>query len=161
MLEQYDTPDDVLGDAGDDFVADFVGADRGLKRLDVVPLDRADCHRPRRGARRRHDAPRGPGARLDDAGSGPRAGRARRPARRGAPPLGHRGRRRAATSKVTVGDAAVALDARVGEGHTLKDAFAALLLDDAGWVAVVDADERLLGIVTAEHLHEIARRSAA
>jgi osmoprotectant transport system ATP-binding protein len=61
----------------------------------------------------------------------------------------------------TVGDAAVALDARVGEGHTLKDAFAALLLDDAGWVALVDADERLLGIVTADQLHEIARRRAA
>ena len=55
----------------------------------------------------------------------------------------------------------MALDARVGEGHTLKDAFAALLLDDAGWVAVVDADERLLGVLTAERLHEVARRRAA
>ena len=54
----------------------------------------------------------------------------------------------------------MALDARVGEGHTLKDAFAALLLDDAGWVALVDADERLLGIATADQLHEIARRLA-
>jgi osmoprotectant transport system ATP-binding protein len=61
----------------------------------------------------------------------------------------------------TARDVAVALDARVGEGHTLKDAFAALLLDDAGWVAVVDADERLLGVLTAERLHEVARRRAA
>jgi osmoprotectant transport system ATP-binding protein len=32
-LVQYGTPDEILADPADDFVADFVGADRGLKRL--------------------------------------------------------------------------------------------------------------------------------
>src|SRR5437588_823796 len=33
VLEQYDTPAEVLGNPASDFVADFDGADRGLKRL--------------------------------------------------------------------------------------------------------------------------------
>ena len=43
-LVQYDTPDRILAAPANDFVADFVGADRGLKRLVVwrlsdVPVD--------------------------------------------------------------------------------------------------------------------------
>jgi osmoprotectant transport system ATP-binding protein len=34
-LAQYDSPDVILADPIDDFVADFVGADRGLKRLSL------------------------------------------------------------------------------------------------------------------------------
>src|SRR5437763_67708 len=39
VLEQYDTPANVLGRPATDFVADFVGGDRGLKRLSVTPID--------------------------------------------------------------------------------------------------------------------------
>ena len=37
-LEQYATPMELLGAPADDFVADFVGSDRGLRRLTVTPL---------------------------------------------------------------------------------------------------------------------------
>ena len=37
-LEQYDTPAHILGHPASPFVADFVGADRGLKRLSVTPI---------------------------------------------------------------------------------------------------------------------------
>ena len=37
-LVQYDTPDHILADPANEFVADFVGADRGLKRLVVWRL---------------------------------------------------------------------------------------------------------------------------
>jgi osmoprotectant transport system ATP-binding protein len=37
-LVQYDTPDNILAAPANDFVADFVGADRGLKRLRVWSL---------------------------------------------------------------------------------------------------------------------------
>jgi osmoprotectant transport system ATP-binding protein len=37
-LVQYDTPDRILAEPANDFVADFVGADRGLKRLRVWAL---------------------------------------------------------------------------------------------------------------------------
>lgn len=36
QLIQYDTPENILTRPVDDFVADFVGADRGLKRLNLV-----------------------------------------------------------------------------------------------------------------------------
>ena len=42
VLEQYDTPGAVLGAPATEFVADFVGADRGVKRLEVTPIDAAD-----------------------------------------------------------------------------------------------------------------------
>ncbi|MGA8486832.1 MAG: CBS domain-containing protein, partial [Gaiella sp.] len=38
-LEQYGTPAAILGNPATDFVADFVGADRGLKRLSLTRLD--------------------------------------------------------------------------------------------------------------------------
>ena len=41
-LEQLDTPASVLGAPASRFVADFVGTDRGVKRLDVTPIDPTD-----------------------------------------------------------------------------------------------------------------------
>jgi osmoprotectant transport system ATP-binding protein len=53
-LAQYDTPERILAHPADDFVADFVGADRGLKRLGLRTLGEvellsersANGHRP-------------------------------------------------------------------------------------------------------------------
>jgi osmoprotectant transport system ATP-binding protein len=42
-LEQYATPGEVLGAPATEFVADFVGDDRSLRRLAVVPLKREDA----------------------------------------------------------------------------------------------------------------------
>ena len=41
-LAQYDTPEAILAHPADDFVADFVGADRGLKRLGLRTLGELD-----------------------------------------------------------------------------------------------------------------------
>jgi osmoprotectant transport system ATP-binding protein len=41
-LAQYDTPEATLADPADEFVADFVGADRGLKRLGLRTLAEID-----------------------------------------------------------------------------------------------------------------------
>lgn len=38
-LAQYDTPARLLGAPADDFVAEFVGSGRGLRRLSVTPID--------------------------------------------------------------------------------------------------------------------------
>ena len=48
ILAQYDTPERILSDPADDFVARFVGVDRGLKRLALsalsdLSLEAADC----------------------------------------------------------------------------------------------------------------------
>src|SRR4051794_24640827 len=42
VLAQYDTPEAILAAPADDFVAQFVGADRGLKRLQLRRLDEVD-----------------------------------------------------------------------------------------------------------------------
>ena len=60
VLAQYDTPDRLLAHPADDFVARFVGADRGLKRLalrrlDEIELEPVDGSAP-------PDAPRTPGS---------------------------------------------------------------------------------------------------
>jgi osmoprotectant transport system ATP-binding protein len=44
-LEQYGTPADLLGEPATPFVRDFVGADRGIRRLNVTPIT-ADMLRP-------------------------------------------------------------------------------------------------------------------
>ena len=104
LLEQYDPPAGMLGAPATEFVADFVGMDRGLRRLAVTTVDSADVETPpvvspsargslrsalagaagRRGGGRRWAAA-GPDH-LDGAGPARRARRARpaswRPARR-------------------------------------------------------------------------------
>jgi osmoprotectant transport system ATP-binding protein len=42
MLAQYDSPENILAAPADDFVARFVGADRGLKRLALRHLDEVE-----------------------------------------------------------------------------------------------------------------------
>jgi osmoprotectant transport system ATP-binding protein len=45
-LVQYDTPDRILAEPANEFVADFVGADRGLKRLRVWTLSDVELEPP-------------------------------------------------------------------------------------------------------------------
>jgi osmoprotectant transport system ATP-binding protein len=45
-LAQYGTPADILADPADEFVARFVGADRGLKRLSLTTLGEIELPRP-------------------------------------------------------------------------------------------------------------------
>jgi len=42
ILEQYSSPAAVLRDPANDFVADFLGTDRGLKRLSLLPISGVD-----------------------------------------------------------------------------------------------------------------------
>jgi osmoprotectant transport system ATP-binding protein len=150
-LAQYDTPSEILGNPASEFVADFVGADRALKRLKVTCFDVADLEQPPvlpyevdvASARERMDA--GP---FDFAVVLDAAGKLR----------GYLARDRAE------GDGPIAphlkrLEAWVRMGDTLKDAFSEMLLYDAGWVAVLDDDDRFLGVLTPEALYAATRRS--
>jgi osmoprotectant transport system ATP-binding protein len=151
-LEQYDAPSAVLGAPASDFVSDFVGADRGLKRLSVTPIDRSRLSRP-------------PVVQLDDPLS--EAGRALQSA---ASEWGvvldaggalHGWISLAATARPgTVAQAARRLTAWVPSDATLKQAFSVMLQHDAGWVAVLDGD-RYLGVLTPADLHEALRRSVS
>ena len=77
-LAQYATPAELLGRPADDFVADFVGSTRGLRRLTVTPIDPAHLE-PLDGVSRRR--PRRRHRRRLHPGGGPRRPAPRRPAR--------------------------------------------------------------------------------
>ncbi len=42
VLEQYDTPTEILANPANDFVIDFLGSDRGLKRLSLIPISEVE-----------------------------------------------------------------------------------------------------------------------
>ncbi|WP_371655945.1 MULTISPECIES: ABC transporter ATP-binding protein [unclassified Streptomyces] len=152
-IEQFDTPAAVLGAPATPYVAQFVGADRGLKRLSVTTVEEADLEQP-------------PLARLDE------------PADTAAAHLREAGARWAvvldasgvlhgwvstdelslAGTPATVADLARRMDAWVPVGAPLKQAFSEMLQYDAGWVAVLDGTH-FAGVLTPAKLHEALRRS--
>ena len=150
ILAQYDTPAQILGHPANDFVADFVGADRGLKRLSVTAIDLAEIDKP-------------PVVSLDDSLADARRAMAAS-ASRWAVVLDPDERLHGWISDETaLGDGLVEsrakrLEAWVPVGATLKQAFSVMLQHDAGWVAVLDGD-RYLGVLTPESLHAALRRS--
>jgi osmoprotectant transport system ATP-binding protein len=149
-VEQFATPADLLGRPANAFVADFVGADRGLKRLAVTGIDTMDLERPpvvhvRDGVTEARAAMERAGARwavvLDDEEN----------------LHGWLSADRAAGAG-TVGVAARRMEAWVPVDASLKTAMAVMLQQEAGWVAVLDGD-RFLGVLTPDSLHAALRRS--
>ncbi|MEV7320022.1 betaine/proline/choline family ABC transporter ATP-binding protein [Streptomyces sp. NPDC093970] len=149
-IEQYDTPGAVLGTPATPYVAGFVGADRGLKRLSVTAIEPDDLEQP-------------PVARPAESAASA-ASRLRAEGARWAVVLdtdgdlhGWVGREELAAGG-TVGDRAHRMTAWVQVGAPLKQAFGVMLQYDAGWVAVLDGS-RFLGVLTPAKLHEALRRS--
>jgi osmoprotectant transport system ATP-binding protein len=149
-IEQFDTPGAVLGRPATPYVAGFVGADRGLKRLSVTPVEREDLEQP-------------PVARLDEPAERA-AGRLRAEGARWAVVLDAAGGLHgwvgldALAAGGSVGALAHRMSAGVPVGAPLKQAFGVMLQHDAGWVAVLDGS-RFLGVLTPAKLHEALRRS--
>ncbi|MEE1802163.1 betaine/proline/choline family ABC transporter ATP-binding protein [Streptomyces sp. JV176] len=156
-IEQFDSPGAVLGTPATPYVARFVGADRGLKRLSVTTVEPADLEQPpvaRTGEPARDAAARmrAEGARwavvLNDGGELHGWIAADAPARAGAD----------GSEPGSVGDHARRMEAWVPLGSPLKQAFSEMLQHDAGWVAVLDG-ARFVGVLTPAKLHEALRRS--
>ncbi|MYV96046.1 CBS domain-containing protein, partial [Streptomyces sp. SID1034] len=151
-IEQFDTPASVLGAPSTAYVAQFVGADRGLKRLSVTTVEPDDLEQP-------------PVVRLDE-GAAAAAARLRGEEARWAVVLNEGGELHGwvATDELSlagagaVADLARRMEAWVPVGAPLKQAFSEMLQHDAGWVAVVDG-ARFLGVLTPAKLHEALRRS--
>jgi osmoprotectant transport system ATP-binding protein len=143
MLAQFDTPANLLAAPADDFVADFVGADRGLKRLNLVRVGEAmqtqlDVAHPADStadvvARMR-------GENLDSLLIVDPAGRL----------LGYVSLEVAqARPGKTAGDILHPVAAVTQEEATMKDAFSQMLSAGVGYMPVVGEGDRLAGIVTA------------
>ncbi|MFC7308319.1 ABC transporter ATP-binding protein [Streptomyces monticola] len=152
-IEQYDAPAAVLGAPATPYVADFVGADRGLKRLSVTPIEEGDLQQP-------------PVVRLDDP-LGEAAAQLSAEGAHWAVVLDEEGHLHGwisaehTLSDGTVRDQARRMEAWLPVGASLKQAFSTMLQHDAGWIAVIDeaAVGRFLGVLTPATLHEALRRS--
>jgi osmoprotectant transport system ATP-binding protein len=145
-LAQYDTPDKILAEPVDDFVAQFVGADRGLKRLSLRRLGEIEpIHAP--AARPGDDAHRAR-AELEDAGFENLIlidGEGR--------PTGLLAVDQLAGDRVPDG-AARPLEAVGTPGMQLRDALSVMLSQTGSHLVVVDDDGRLKGLVSADLISE-------
>jgi osmoprotectant transport system ATP-binding protein len=149
ILEQFATPAAVLGVPATEFVAEFVGADRGLKRLSVTPVTVDDLEQP-------------PLVRLDDSLAA--AGKSMKPSRwavvrDGDGQLAGWIGRDMTSGAGTVRDHAHRMEAWVELGDSLKVAFGEMLQWNAGWIAVLDDKSRYVGVLTPATLHAALRRS--
>jgi osmoprotectant transport system ATP-binding protein len=149
-VEQFASPAELLGSPATPFVADFVGADRGLKRLAVTRIDPTDLEQP-------------PVVHVDDSLADARAAMQRTGAR-WAVVLDDRQALHGwisaerAHGSGTVRETAKRMEAWVPIEASLKTAFSVMLQLEAGWVAVLDGD-RFCGVLTPESLHRALRRS--
>ena len=148
-LQQYADPATLLGAPVNDFVADFVGADRGLKRLAVTAISDDDLQHV-------------PVVQWDDSLADARAALSGSKERwavvlADGALRGWLGVDRA-TGDGQVRDRATRVEAWVPRAATLKRAFSMMLQQDAGWVAVLDG-ETYLGVLTPGSLHAALRRS--
>ncbi|MFD6415577.1 ABC transporter ATP-binding protein [Streptomyces sp. NPDC060194] len=151
-IEQFDPPATVLGAPATPYVADFVGADRGLKRLSVTPIELSDLDQP-------------PVVHVDD----PLPARLPDDARWAVvldaddELRGWISASDAARGSGTVRDRTHRMEAWLPLGAPLRQAFATMLQHDAGWIAVIDEKSagRFLGVLTPARLHEALRRSTA
>jgi len=151
ILAQFDTPDAILGAPASEFVARFVGADRGLKRLS---LSRVSDLEPRAAvtgvvgasaadARTRILAdPASPWLLLLDA-----AGR----------PLGWVHERRVPAAGVLNEDMADPTEAVLTPRMSLRDALSAMLDADVITGVVIDDDGRARGVLTVEQVASALR----
>jgi osmoprotectant transport system ATP-binding protein len=150
VLAQYDTPAEVLGNPASEFVADFVGADRALKRLKVTPIEVESLEHPPTvlpsdslaDARRIMGATDASWVAVVDTG-----GRLR----------GHV-RAANAAGEATAGERAERVESWVSTDDYLENALAAMLLTDYGWVAVVSG-ERFVGVLTPDAIYRALRSS--
>ncbi|MGF1654055.1 MAG: ABC transporter ATP-binding protein [Actinomycetales bacterium] len=150
VLEQYDTPAAILAHPASDLVAEFVGADRGLRRLSVTPIEETDLERP-------------PTLVLDDPVAEARRAIDSTPGYEYAVVVDRAGNlrgwvsRRSLTGEGTVADRRHRFEATADLGAPLKDGFAEIVQHDAAWIPVVDGD-RYVGVLTPEAVHAALRR---
>jgi osmoprotectant transport system ATP-binding protein len=157
VLEQYDTPAEILGHPATEFVADFVGSDRGVRRLAVVHITADDLVHP------------------PVVGTTLTMAEARAAAE---PSPGSGGTSTDSRWAVVVGEDGVllgwvpldpGLDGLVSDrltrfavevplGSSMRTALAEMLQRDVSWIPVAECG-RYLGVLTPDGLHAAMRRS--
>jgi osmoprotectant transport system ATP-binding protein len=152
QLEQFDAPAQILANPASEFVARFVGADRGLKRLSLRNVDDLELGPPEV-------------VRVGDPADKARAALAASDT--GFVLLVDDGERPVGWLDAEAIPSSGALDARIaepmspifGRRTTLKDALSQMLDADVMIGIVVDRGERVVGLVTVEQIAAALRES--
>jgi len=140
-LVQYDTPDNLLAHPADNFVSDFVGGDRTLKRLQLIKV--GDAIQPDAPRVRAEDSLEKAVALMEQHGHqsvvmvGPR-GRAR----------GYVELATIRSLKGSVGENYEALPTTIRPDENLRTAVSTMFRHDMSWLACVDGDGMFKGYVT-------------
>jgi osmoprotectant transport system ATP-binding protein len=153
ILAQYDTPDTILANPASEFVARFVGADRGLKRLSLacvrdLPLSQPITVRPgepRAVLRDRLESAAADYALLLDEQDRP---------------LGWIGRRDLSGAGPVVADDATPGSPTVQPETTLRDALSVMLSSSVQLGVVVDEHERVLGLISVDAISATLGRAS-
>ncbi len=140
-LEQFDSPDNILAHPVNDFIADFVGSDRTLKRLRLVTVKSAiEPGAPRVLAEERLDRAaalmsehRHEFVVMVDARGYPHS---------------YVGRDKADGREGTVEEYCVRLPATVGLDEDLRTAVSMMFMYDIPWLTCVDSDGLYAGVIT-------------
>ncbi len=150
-LVQYDTPNEILAHPADDFVARFVGADRGLKRLALTKLADIDL------------------IAATCVKSGEAVGAARNRLANGASvvlvdsdgrPLGEVAADRVADGAVTGSDAR-GIGPTVTTAVTMREALSLMMTDSLRPLLVVDGEGRVAGYVSIELINRALHNEAS
>ncbi|MGH9060093.1 MAG: ABC transporter ATP-binding protein, partial [Acidimicrobiales bacterium] len=141
-LVQYDSPDQILARPADDFVARFVGADRGLKRLSLTKLADIDligatCVHVGDSVEPNAWAQGGNVVLVDGDGH----------------PLGQVTKDRVADGRV-VADDAREIEQTVATSLTLREALSLMMTDSLRPLLVVNPDGRFAGYVSIELINQ-------
>jgi osmoprotectant transport system ATP-binding protein len=154
ILAQYDTPDAILAAPASEFVARFVGADRGLKRLSLgrvrdLPLITPITARPgepRIDVRKRLEAPDADYALMLDADDRP---------------LGWIARRELQDEGNLAAEDATPGSPTIEPETTLRDALSTMLGSSVQLGVVVDDRDRVIGVVSVDAISEVLRAGVA
>jgi len=156
-LVQYDAPDELLAHPKNDFVADFVGGDRELKRMRLIrvqqamELTRASAYAGDTlgEAKQRLDQAGGEHLVVLDDDDRPQGQLSRDDLEQG-------------DAKSTCGEEQHPLAAPVARDHDLRTAVARMFTYNTVWLAVVDDDGRYAGTISnqsiTDHLHRVRKK---
>nr|WP_309225496.1 ATP-binding cassette domain-containing protein [Quadrisphaera sp. INWT6] len=153
-LEQIADPATVLGAPANDFVADFAGSDRGLRRLAVTPVEAQDLSHPATvlvdddlaTARAAVEGGAEPYAVVLDRAGDLRGWVSARQLGGGAP-------------GDTAGTRARRFDETISVGDSLRKGLSEIVQHDAGWLPVLDGD-RYVGVLTPDGVYSALRRTS-
>ncbi|MGI4896028.1 MAG: ATP-binding cassette domain-containing protein, partial [Janthinobacterium lividum] len=159
VLEQFSDPETLLAEPASPFVTEFIGTDRGLRRLSITPVRAEDLE---------HPTVLGPGDGIGYAATAleigkhpwgivcePDTGRLLGWVSHGA----LTGALRGAGRDTRVGDWTQEFAMTVGSQETMRTAFSALLAQELRFLPVLDGSE-FVGVLTPEVVHTALRREA-